>query len=245
MAEVLHVHIFAPVSLHVVHRTHTTMFYAYLDWFLSCSVLAQACLCSRRNLLAWRVYVQVSEGGPPDAEDTFNTSSIRFTPATQLTTMARPHSHSHNNSASLSSFATPFKAPGTIVNSRLRDRDIMYGNNDYTKYDRRRAGANLSKVDYDVSMEAFGQELWALMCLNVDMLWETEQLTEKMIILATRSMPVSTVVCIFFVCLVRMYVCIYIYIHTRIYVYIDTHTHIYMYIHAHTCTHWWTYIMNV
>ncbi len=62
----------------------------------------------------------------------------------------------------------------------------MYGNNDYTKYDRRRAGANMSKVDYDVSMEAFGQELWALMCLNVDMLWETEQLTEKMIIVATR-----------------------------------------------------------
>jgi hypothetical protein len=126
------------------------------------------------------------EDGP--YQDDVGTASIRFSPAT-FTASSRPynnHSNSHSHGASLSTFTTPFKSMSGngVTNSRAnggtrgRERDMSY--------DRRRAAANMSKVDYDVSMEAFGQELWALMCLNVDMLWETEQLTEKMIVMATR-----------------------------------------------------------
>jgi hypothetical protein len=87
----------------------------------------------------------------------------------------------------------------TTRGTRRSDTSAPFSH-EYTYYDRRRAGANMSKEEYDVCAEALGQELWALMTVTVDMLWDTEQLMEKMIVIATRC------------------VCIYIYIYIYIYI---------------------------
>ncbi len=90
----------------------------------------------------------------------------------------------------------PFKsqtATTVLSNSRGAQKDAfnsfghahIHSPGEYTYYDRRRAGT-MSKVDYEVAVEAFGQELWALMCATVDLLWDSEQLNEKMIVMATR-----------------------------------------------------------
>jgi hypothetical protein len=90
----------------------------------------------------------------------------------------------------------PFKsqtATTVMSNTRGAQRDNfasfshtqIHTPGELTYYDRRRAGA-LSKVDYEIAVDAFGQELWALMCATVDMLWDSEQLNEKLIVMATR-----------------------------------------------------------
>jgi hypothetical protein len=130
---------------------------------------------------------------------------------------------------------------------RRSDSTMPYGQDTY--YDRRRAGANMSKEEFDVCAEALGQELWALMTFTVDMLWDTEQLMEKMIVIATRCVCVCVCVCVYLcmekmiVIATRCYIYIYIYICIMclcVYIYIHTHAYTGICTHTHTCIH--TYI---